>query len=522
MGLSPLLTAMATVAQLTAAHPLHKAFSSQWRLLTRLIEGGTSVTLADKQRLLRHPDNRPEALKEKRAEVAHLSPILGGLIVKLQSQIMRVPGVYEPNLAGTTRPSDDPFWANFIQSAAQDADDTFSLHQSLSKSLLQALTTGVSYIQVDTPPTPEARTRAEQSELGGDEPFLILRDRADVLDWDRDRHGFKFAKIHTQGYERESWDSTLVPFHQYQIYQRSPEGRVTSQTWKITPKAKNVEQFEPTTADIVEQVSEEQEIFYTTVGGTDLFQFPIIPLSIPQELVVGAQLYETYVQLFTQTAGINYASLVSLWRQLVFSDVNDPADIQARIGTGAGDGFFWALPPGVVASWLETDTGGLEFALKYGEHLKGEMLEQISQIAASAAASYAGMNRSGESKKEDRRNLDILLESYGMAVKGTVKRVLDCAAVARGEDILDWNVHGFNKYDSDGLLDDLAEYLASAPVVNSPTFTVEGRKAIAAEAVTALGLPQSSLSVILAEIEADGQGSEAMVQSEDGDSETPS
>jgi hypothetical protein len=512
---------MPTVAQLINPHPIHAAYASRWALLTRLIEGGMSVTLQDKQNLLRHPDNRPEALKKKRADVAHLSPILGGLVVKLQSQIMRTPGVYEANRIGTTTATDDPFWAEFINAAAQDDEDSYSFHQALAKTLLQSLTTGAGYVQVDVPATPEALTRAEQSEMGGDRPFLVLRNREDILDWERDRNGYKFAKIHTMGFDRDGWDSTPVPTHSYQIYQRLADGSITSQTWKIRPKATKAIEFTPQEGDYIDLVSEEQEIFHLPIRGENIYRFPLIPMSIPKELAVGGQLYETFVQFFTQMAGINYASLVSLWRQLIFMGISDPGELQARINTGANDGFFWPMKPGEDVKWLECDTGGLEFALKYGEHLKGEMLEQIAQIAASAAASYAGLNRSGESKKEDRRNLDILLESYGATVRKTAHAILDCATVARGEEWLDWNVKGFSKYDSDGLLEDLEEYNAAAPVVDSPTFTKEGRKAIASAAATSLGLHPSVVPAILAEIEDGDEDEQEPSVTEPPDEESP-
>jgi hypothetical protein len=486
-----------TVQQLTQAHATHKAKSARWDLLTRLIEGGDSITLNDKQNLLKHPDNRPDSLKQKRAEVAHFSALLGGLVIKLQSQVMRSPGVYEPFLSGTQQVSDDPIWGQFIQRATYGGE---SLHECLSLALQHGLSTGMGYLQVDTIPTPQARNRAEQREMGGDRPFVIVRPRSAVLDWDVDQWGYKFAKIHTTELVRDGWDSTPTHVHRYQIYRRTPDGRITSQEWRTIPKEAGSQTSEPGENDHVEAISEEQDIFHIITPNGPRFHFPLIPLKVAPSLAVGPQLFEVYSQFFTQTAAINYATLVSLWRQLIFENATDDAQITKAIGMGAGDGFWWALPPGVKALWLETDTAGLEFALKYRDTLKAEMYDQISQIAISAAASYQGISRSGESKKEDRRAADILLETYGNAVRTAAQGVLDCAAIARGE-LIDWAIQGFNKYDSDGLLDDIAEFTAANPIIGSPTFDREGRKAIAAGAITALGLHPNLIGAIAGEID---------------------
>lgn len=488
-----------TVAQLTTAHPLHKANAHWWGLLTRLVEGGRSLTKDDKEVLLKHPDNRGPALRQKRAEVAHHSPLLAGMMTKLQAQITRSPANYIPTREGSTATSSDEFWGDFMNNTTLDGAEFGSLHGQLSNAMLCALTTGAAYIQVDTLPTPEARNRAEQRELGGDRPFLVLHDRSGLQDWGMGHKGFDFAHLHYQDIWRDGWGSRPLPVHRYQIYERKPDGSVSSQSWRIRPKSRDVTSFVPSSDDIVEEILPESEVFHLITPQGKRTLFPVVPLNIPKPLAVGPQLFDTYSQFFSQMAGINYSSLVSLWRQLIFTGVRNEEDVLNAISKGAGDGFYWALQPGIEAKWLETDTQGLEFAMRYADILKSEMLDSVSQIAASAAATYAGLSRSGVSKKEDRRNMDILLEVYGVALRGLAKRVLDCASIARGE-ALNWSVEGFAKYDSDGLLDDLAEFTASAPVIKSPTYDREARKALAASAVHALGIPPSSLTTILNEI----------------------
>ncbi|NEO83811.1 MAG: hypothetical protein F6J87_06045 [Spirulina sp. SIO3F2] len=499
------------VSQLTAAHPLHKRDAQHWGLLSRLVDGGRSVTIKDKQGLLRHPDNRPEPLKEKRAEVAHHSPLLSSLVTLVGSHITHTPATYKPYRLGTTTVTGDEFWSKFQNSAAHDPDSDFpSFHGQLSQALLYALAEGVTYLQVDTPRTPETKSRQEQNAMAGDEPFLVLRHRQEVIDWQSDREGFTFAKICTQESIRDDWKSHPTPAYRYQIYTRKPDGVITSQSWRILPKNKEVRRFIPRQDDKVVAIgpSEEFEIFHALSGQKRHFKFPLVKLAIPQLLQLGPQLFDTYRQYFTQTAAINYASLSSLWHQLVFTGVTRKTDIAKAIGRGAGEGFYWELPEGVDVRWLETETKNLDFALRYAEALRESLFERVSQIAVSAAMSPTSLARSGKSKEEDRLRMEKLLRVYGGIIRNSSKKVLDCAAIARGE-LLDWQVHGFDKFDSQGLLDDLEEYQAAEPVINSPTFTFEGRKAIAASAITALGLPPQIVAEVSREIEQDRNNQQA-------------
>ena len=113
----------------------------------------------------------------------------------------------------------------------------------------------------------------------------------------------------------------------------------------------------------------------------------------------------------------------------------------------------------------------------------------------------------GESKKEDRRNLEILLETYGLLLREFMERILNTASIARGTTDK-WIVSGFEAYNVDAFLKDLEEYKQSEEVinpgvsVNSPTFTREGLKAIALKACEAIGIPRDKWTIVTNEIDA--------------------
>ena len=81
-----------------------------------------------------------------------------------------------------------------------------------------------------------------------------------------------------------------------------------------------------------------------------------------------------------------------------------------------------------------------------------------------------------------------------------MQKILDTASIARGE-VIDWEVQGFESYDIDSLTKDIEEYKASEDILFSPTFTIEGQKALSQKASEAIGIPRKFWQQIKDEID---------------------
>lgn len=471
----------------------------RWWLLEALVAGGAKVDSRVKGHLLANPHKTEKDAYEARKKAAPYVPILGGILMKVQSQIT----AKEPVYLG----SEDPFWdETFFKSGgitSKQDSPRCSFHTFLQDSILQALTHGQAIAVVDVPDVGEVQSLAQQRSLGGDQPYVQLRPKKDLWESEIDENGFKFVKLHSASMVRDNWLSGATLQHRFLIYERDG-GMVYCSRYQATVELRDGKQLTPEdyikvpdSAEI-RVIKEREPIFHLNAGNTNIVRFPVTTMTLPEPLRLADQLFDAQVSFFNQTAAVEWAILSTNYAQLIFQDVLDEDELAERINGRAGNGYFWALPEGVKATWLERDGAGIDRGREYRKELKSEMLEIVQQVAANATL-YQRTYASGESKKEDRRSLDILLEVYGYLLRQFAAEILNVAAIAHGENAA-WTVNGFDHYDGDTLQEDLQQLVSVTGVVDSPTLRREGQKAIAARAVHELGLAEEIRQQIADEI----------------------
>lgn len=498
-----------TLKQLTRRHPEHKKYADHWRMLSALAEGGCAVDEGVKKKLFINPDDaEPQVVKERLA-LAPYEPIMGSIIMKLVSQLMRDKASYEG--------SSDSFWKDrFFPLGAmshEDSDPRQSFHGLLTRGVLNALVQGKMVAQVDTS-SADALTRAEQRQVGADEPYVILRAREDLWDWETDSQGLVYAKLHSYREYKTRWDADPIREHEFTIYQKE-QGKVKGSVYTVRNandqktqgdlpvfNIKALEDLTEANADI-QVKSEDVEIFHTSSGA---YRFPVVTRTIPKPLWIADQLYDLIKSLFNHVAGGEWGLLQTNYGILKFTGVDKPheeGNDNPATMQKAGNGYYWELPPGVDGSWLVRPGDDLKLSIDYQDRLKQKMLDIVHKIAETASNAYAMRMQSGESKKEGRRDLDILLEVYGEEVRGFAKGILDVASIARNE-TTEWIVEGFSDYNTSGLMQSLEEYLAlEGAGIDSQTLKRESRLAIANKAVQSMNLSPNLLTAITTELKAD-------------------
>lgn len=516
-----------TLKQLTYRHPEHEKYAERWMLLSALAEGGCAVDETVKKKLLINPDDADPEVYNTRIRLAPYEPVMGSILMKLVSQITQDQASYE---GSTDTFWEDEFFPNGVLSD-EESDPRQSLHSLLIREMLQGLVQGKMIAQVDTV-SASGQTLAEQQANGGDQPYVVLRRREDLWDWSSDNQGLIYAKLHSYREEKTSWDGKPRRLHEFQIYQRELNGRITTSIYtvrnaqddKVTDAAsympfdmKALLGLSEANASIEAKV-ENQPIFSTTSG---LFRFPVICRSIPKPLVIADQAYDLVKSHYNHVAGGEWALVQTNYGMPVFTGVDAPHeegnDNPARFQK-AGNGFWWELPPGVDCKWFVRPGNDIQLSLDYQDRQKQKMLDLVHKIAETAANAYAMRMQSGESKKEGRRDLDILLEVYGEELRGFAKSVLDAASIARNEDT-DWEVQGFTDYNTTGLMEALQEYTALDQAgIDSPTLKRESRVAIASKAMMSLNLPPTIVGTVREEIDQDSpftlqpEGISALIQ----------
>jgi hypothetical protein len=471
-------------------HPLHKKRAEHWDLLSKLSAGGSEVDLEVKKKLLVSPNCRSQDVINERALIAPYYPLIGIILARLQSHLMG--GEVEFSRIDKNAASSE-FWdETFFKSGYSSDRGRKSLNQAIGKALLLALSEGLAIAQIDVPNVSPGNNKLAQSKLKGDEPYVLIRRRSDLWDWESDETGLTYAKLHSFRTARDSWKDDLVPVHEFLIYEREGNSTYFSR-YLVEPKSDGLSKkadFNITIANDensrVTTEIEREEIFFSITDNQKASVIPLAILELEPALCLGDQLFDLQKSVFNQTAATEWALLSTNYAQLVFTEVEDEQLLKERIGK-TGDGFYWGLPRDVKAGWLERSGHGIELSIQYRNSLKKEMLEVISQVAIAASAINSQIAQSGESKKEDRRNLDILLEVYGQHLSSFVQSILNIAAIARGDNS-QWLVSGFTDYDSDTFLEDLEQYAASSPVIDSKVFSQAAREQLLERAIAELGL----------------------------------
>jgi hypothetical protein len=502
-----------TIKQLTHRNKIHKEFADHWRVLDAMVKGGSAMTADIKSLLLANPDNSQKDTYNERIRLAPYDSVVGVIIMRLASQLM----IDKPSYEGSA----DDFWsAQFLKKGfliPDDDDAQASMQQGLTTAVVGALTTGKYIAQVDVRNV-EARNAYEQKILGGNNPYVVMRDRWSLWDWESDKYGFKFVKLHDFFEERDGWDGMPIPVHQFTIYQRIESGSIFGSVYQVRLKPNAAtpsnqaysEQFSiAKLCDLTDQNTEIIEVMaptpiFSTTGGK--YAFPVVCLNLPDQLCIADQTYDLQKSYFNHVLGGEWAQLQTNYAQLVFTGIDKPHqegnDNPAK-NMPTGDGRYWELYGEQKAEWLVRDPAGIELSLSYQDKLRSRMMEMINVIAEAASASYATKYQSGDSKREQRRPLDILLEVYGERIRGFATSIINVASVARNENI-EWDVKGFTDYHTTGLIETIGEYLKLEEAgIDSPTLKRESQKAIAGQVFKTWSLPSDLLAVVTTELEKD-------------------
>lgn len=499
---------MPTLQQLLLRNNDHQTYAKHWDTAYRLCVGGTTMDDQTKAKLLINPDGCNNMVQNERLKVAMFDPVVGAIILKLVSQLMRDSANYEG--------SDDPYWADvwLKENVAMlpEKSGKSSWQNFLSAAMLQAVSEGAAIAQIDTTPG-EALTRAEQSEFSGDRPYVILRRRGDLWDWAQDDTGYCYAKLHTYREYRKAWDQPLTRVHEFVVYYKE-DALIYSERYEVQlakdAAASSDRDLEDFSIKRLSDLGEGEVIITTALPKTQIFtttsgvaKFPVVSLELPMALCLGLALYDLQVSFFRQDAANEWACLQTMYATQVFEGVED-AHVEGNNnpakGVQQGDGYYLELPPGVTVKWHERSPDGLKFGMEKIRVTTERIYEKISQIAESVASGYSIRMQSGFSKQMQGKNLDLLLELYGDSIREFAEQVMNVAAIVRDE-VVHWEVDGYTDYDTSGLSEDIKAYLEiSSANISSPSLTRALQKGIASKAIQFFNADPSVLEATVSEL----------------------
>lgn len=475
---------MPTLKQLTKKHATYTQEVERWTLLEKLVAGGKKVDLETKKALLQNPDGRPAPVIEARAKLATYVNILGAALQRVVAQLFQEPANFEG--------SKDEFWVDWLDSKAfvldGDDDSKASFTLGLKKAAMMAFTNGKAIAEISTKYSGEATNLKQQKELGELDPYIVILPQSAMWDWDVDAGGFKYVKICRYRLEKKDWKDVDVPVYSFTIYERSPQGKIVVSQYEVRPKP-DLEQYKtnPASFKLTESTSEDDVVIspmeirgapYENIELFNLngkFDFPIKTLTFPPELCIGDQLLDLCVEFFRVRAGIDWKFQSVNFSMPIIEMPPSVESVDELIGKNQkfGDGYYLAVPSGTRITSLDMGGGGIPIAISYLEKIAADLLNQLQQISTSAASSNSGLGRSADKTREDKKPEVSMLEVTGMEINLFADQLLDCCAIARGENI-DWTVDGFNNYLGEGVAEMLADIkLMLEQAINVPTLRRE-------------------------------------------------
>jgi uncharacterized protein len=454
-----------TLAALKRRHPAHRDSADYWKILDALTQGGSKFTPELKQQLLSNPDNRPVAIQKERVKLARYFNKIGTISSRFISQLFAAPIGFEG--------SSDKFWKDtFFPGGAllpaEDDDGRSTFNAFLRAALLQALSQGKAIAQIDTSVATETLNKKQQRDRKEDEPYCLLVPRGDLWDWESDRGGFKFAKLHRFSWARNSWDGDPVAVHDFTIYQRKPDNSIVVSRYAVEHEDKASDFDRGTQSFNLESISESDAVIETVnkldekpifhIGST--FKFPIVTLALPSSLWLADQLHDPQVSHFNQTASLEYGLVASNYAMptIESDDIEDFTDRNKKFG----DGYYIHLDPShkEAIGWTDID-------------------RTVQQIALSAADAVT--STSGQAIREARKPEEILLTTYGAMVKEFAKSILDVSAIGHNENV-NWVVSGLDDFSSIDLTEVAQEnQLVIQAGIQSQTFNKEVQKTFVRE-----------------------------------------
>lgn len=494
---------MPTLKQLARRHPSHREKSEYWELLQALMDGGSKLTPEIKQKILANPDRRPDGVIKERIKVARYFNKISPIANRFVSQLFAAPLQFEG--------SKDEFWEEiFFPGGAllpqTDDDGRATFDAFLKAAILQSLAQGKAIAQVDTAIATESVNKKQQRSAREDEPYVLLIPRSQLWDWETDRNGFKFAKLHRFSWMRDTWDSDPVAMHDFTIYQRRPDGSIVASRYVIKSKGKG-EDFDKGIEPNLERL-DEKSIEISSVNGLEerpifnvrgQFKFPIVTLTLPPALWLADQLFDPQCSHYNQTASLEWG-LVSTNYAMPTIESEDIEDFNSR-NDKFGNGYFIHLDPSQkeAIGWTERPGASFSTSMEYRSTVEQDIDKTVQQIAISAQDAAGAA--SGETLRQAKKPEEILLTLYGSMVKDLAKGVLDVAAIAHDEAV-NWAVEGMTDFDRTDLQGEATEYgTINQAGIPSETFTKELQKSFAREVAKQKEFDSATLKKILEEID---------------------
>lgn len=437
---------------LKATHPDFDA--AQIRRLSLLFRGGYEILRNANLFVPKTPGETDERYQHRlklASYVNHLAPVIGYITGSLfATSLVVTPGGDADDASTPGEEAPDEFWLEFAKDADRCGRDFSSLAQ---ETVAQALLHRRAVLCVDLPPAPEAVSRADEEAAGGGRGYVVPLPVEALRNWHHANDGeLSWAVVYTCEPVRDRIEDAVsgICLQSWKVWRRDETGV----TWSLYERRMGPKDNEPRDDEDIAPVAENVP--------TSFARIPIVVLDLPEPLWAGEKagpLAEEHFRRRSELGGAISRGLVEvpyIKRGPEVPAMNAALPSETQQNPHRGERFTdQARNAGWVAIGADDEIGfaspngkAYEISAKERDEVREEIHRTLSVMALSLANTGAAVQRSGESKREDRSATTQVLRALAAEVRTFAVKVYETLSVARNEDVA-WTAHGIDTFDLD-------------------------------------------------------------------------
>lgn len=495
---------------LTQRHPDYD--ERTWAELDLLYEGGIRAMRAAESFIKPLDGEKPSRYADRLRLVAYV-PYPGQIIDYFTSglfqsglDVTEAVDADDPATAGEGAQQED-FWDEF----AKDADRKGTPFSGVIREAVRtALLKKKALVALDFPdPGKKPENRLEEKALGADRGYAYNLPVEELVDWELDDQGrFEWCVLYEKIVERPSPKaSRSLETHRWTVWTRGEAPDVDQNDLAAFEAAKEAgdlqaasrvlrtlqkratpapdakarwERYEFTCPIGWDAFSPDTEIPLVDSGETSFPEIPILLLELPAGLWAGNLLGPMAVEHWSRRSALVGAEARNM-TAVTFAELGkDDGGLGADALDGATKralrekGVDIALPGRLGVA--EPQAHAYEVVQRDLKDLKDEMFRVAHQMAMSVDNSSSSTRRSGESKKQDKTDVDVVLGALAVFAKVLAVRVYRVLAAAMKEADVLWTARGLDKFTAEDRTELTQEGMSLGIVLDSipsPTFRKE-------------------------------------------------
>lgn len=462
-----------------------------WKRCRAFYEGGPTLLEDDKFLSSVFPRHRRESstIYQQRKSMSLYTNYCGEIIDHLVAKLSADP-------VSVDTEGVDSYYDDFLADCSPKGGRKKPFDRLVRDAVLTAMQCKTSWFLVDMPDTQasEMSSLAEQEAVGALDAWVVEVAPESVIDWEEDHTGeLQWALIMYKSQKRSGlMDTRNLCKEEYWLY--------TQNEW-----VKYVIEYDP-----AKPPRDQDPVVLEAEGRHGFGKVPLVRLDLPDGLWAMSKLESLAREHFNKRNALAWSEYKSLLPVLYeFLAPPDPliagpaSDNDRAVVQNRGTGYVQERGEKDRAEWVAPPPAPFTHALESTNSLRDEMHRVVHQMALSADNKGAMLRRSGESKAQDTKATDVVLEAVGEIARDFAVEILDMVALGRSDSIEEWPVSGYTNFEVSSSYDILEEesVLDTSVEIPSPTFK-QIRKLALVKKLLGDNLSEEDLDTIKEELEA--------------------